>query len=70
MTLLKDIMSYFNKKNHVHGYLYILWSHLKNMIPQNFTIVNFRHPVNKSWLRPWRQHHQLISTIVTTTHFC
>ena len=32
--------------------LNVLWSPLKNRIPQNFAIANFGHPVSKSWLRP------------------
>ena len=27
-------------------------STLKNRTPKDFTIVNFEHPVSKSWLRP------------------
>ena len=54
MILYKDIMPYFDKYKHVHGWnLSILWSPLKIWTPKNFTLANFRHPVSKSWLRPW-----------------
>ena len=54
MPLYKDIMPYFDKFIHVYGFsLNILWSSLKIWMPKNLTIVNFGHPVSKSWLRPW-----------------
>ena len=34
----------------------MLWSPLKNMTPEDFTIANFRHLVSKSWLRPCLSH--------------
>ena len=33
--------------------LRILWPSLINRTPQNYAIVNFWHPLSKSWLRPW-----------------
>ena len=52
MTLFNDIKPDFNELIHVYGcYLSTLLSPLKNWTPQNFTIVNFGHPVSKSWLR-------------------
>ena len=54
MTMYKDIVPYFDKFIHVYGWnMSILLSPLKFWTPQNFTIANFRHPVSKSWLRPW-----------------
>ena len=50
----KDIMTYFDKFIHAYGWnLSISWSLLKLWTSKNFTIVNFGHPVFKSWLRPW-----------------
>ena len=37
--------------------LSILWPPLKVRTPQNYTIVNFGHPVSKSWLRPCYRDH-------------
>ena len=54
MTFYKDIVPYFNNEIQVFVSIQsILWSPLKNRIPQNFTIANFGNPVSKSWLRPW-----------------
>ena len=54
MTLLNDIMPYFDEFIHVYGWnMSILWSPLKMWMPKNFTTANFRHPVSKSWLRHW-----------------
>ena len=56
MTLLNDIMSYFDEFINVYGWnMSILWSPLKIWTPQNFTTANFRHPVSKSWLRHCKQ---------------
>ena len=52
MALINDIIPYFDEFIQVHGWnMSILWSPLKIWTPQNFTTVNFRHPVSKSWLR-------------------
>ena len=54
MTLYKDSMPEFNNEIHCYGCKQsILWSPLKNWTPKIFEIVNFEHPVSKSWLRPW-----------------
>ena len=55
MTLLNDIIPYFDEFIHVYGWnMSILWSPLKIWMPKNFTTTaNFRHPVSKSWLRHW-----------------
>ena len=51
MTLINDIMPYFDKFIHVYGWnMSILWSPLKIWMPKNFTTARFRHPVSKSWL--------------------
>ena len=52
MDIIPDIDKYIYTCD-VYGYnLSILWSPLKNRTPNTFTIVNFGHPVSKSWLRP------------------
>ena len=52
MTLINDIMPYFDEFIHVYGWnMSILWSPLQIWTPKNFTTANFRHPVSKSWLR-------------------
>ena len=54
MTLIIDIMPYFDEFLHVYGWnISISWSPLKIWTPKNFTTANFRHPVSKSWLRHW-----------------
>ena len=54
MTLLNDIMPYFDEFIHICGWnINILWSPLRIWMPKNFTTANFRHPVSKSWLRHW-----------------
>ena len=56
MRLYNDSMLDFNEKIHVYDcYLSITVSSLKSRTPKNFTIVNFGHPVSKSWLRPCQQ---------------
>ena len=52
MTLINDIIPYFDEFIHVYGWnMSILWSPLKIWTPKKFTTANFRHPVAKSWLR-------------------
>ena len=64
MTLFNNIMPYFNEFIHVYGWnMSILWSHLKIWMPKNFTTANFRHPVSKSWLRPWLAGIQVYHTL-------
>ena len=54
MTLYNDIMPYFDKFIHVYGWnLSVLWYPSQIWTPKSFSIANFRHPVSKSWLRPW-----------------
>ena len=56
MTLFNDIMPYCDEFIHVYGWnMSILWYPLKIWTPKNFTTVNFRHPVSKSWLRHCNQ---------------
>ena len=51
MTLHKDIMPYFDKFIHVYDWNRSIWrSPLKIWTPNNFMMVNFGHPVSKSWL--------------------
>ena len=53
MALYKDIMPYFdfNPCSWLKSEYIVVAS--KIWTPQNFTIANFRHPVSRSWLRPW-----------------
>ena len=52
MTLINDIMPYFDEFIHVYGWnLSINVIPLKIWTPKNFTTANYRHPVSKSWLR-------------------
>ena len=51
-TCILSLISILSKYMHYGCNLGILWSLLKNWIPPNFRIVNFGHPVPKSWLRP------------------
>ena len=60
MTLYENIMLISISKYIFHVCnLNILWPPLKNRMPQNFTIANFRHPLSTSWLRPCFGHYRL-----------
>ena len=66
MTLITDIMPYFDEFIHVYGWnMSILWSPLKIWTPENFTTANFRHPVSKSWLRHWFDCMQSVATQIS-----
>ena len=47
------LILYSNEQVHVYGcFQSILWSPLKNRMPENVRIASFGHPISKSWLRP------------------
>ena len=52
IPIYMDSVPYFIREIHFYScYQSILWSPLKNRMPNNLTIGNFCHPVSKSWLR-------------------
>ena len=52
MTLINDIMPYFDEFIHTYGWnMSMLWSPLKIWTPKDFTTADFWHPDSKSWLR-------------------
>ena len=55
MTVHEDFMPFLYMAKYMFMVVILIYcpSPLKNGLPENFTIANFRHQVSKSRLRPW-----------------